>query len=246
MPSMNSVVLESKNIQNALFAMNPITDDDAFASNAMGGLLGYTVPSLIDIFSNEKMTYNYYDFNDETLPSANPHSATSNLVSYSVFEVTVQNSDEQLACPTKWGKCRIIYNELATPMYIDTVPSNVAFGMSVNFVMNPNLCHHSAHLPADWDPFYYLKIGDTLTDWEGLVDSSTRLKDWVTSSITTVVGKNKPAKSVNPDVSFSRFGRVNLKESSVHCSFDGTECWRIRVHPKIDNISAATGYLQGG
>ena len=45
-------------------------DDDAFASNTMNGMLAYTVPSVIDVFSTSKMTYNYYDFNDVTLPSA--------------------------------------------------------------------------------------------------------------------------------------------------------------------------------
>lgn len=51
---------------------------------------------------------------------------------------------------------------------------------------------------------------------------------------------------MDPDVSFSKFGKVNLKETSLHCNFAGTECWRVRIHPKIDKISAAQGYLMGG
>jgi len=84
MPSMNNVILESQNIPGAFFPMKPVNDDDAFASSTVGGLLAYTVPSLSEIFSNEKNTYGYYDFNDITLPSANTHTSGPNLVNFEV------------------------------------------------------------------------------------------------------------------------------------------------------------------
>ena len=64
--------------------------------------------------------------------------------------------------------------------------------------------------------------------------------------MTTIVKNTKPAKSVDPDISFTKFGKVVIKETAKHCTFDGLECWTIRVHPKIDRISAAHGYLLGG
>lgn len=218
-----------------------MADDEAFNSNTMSGLLAYTVPSAIDIFSNTKKTYTYYDFNDLTLPSANGRATGQNLLN---FEVSVQNGEGTLACTSKFGNCRVRYDEVYTPQYTDTIPNQVTYGMTINMVMNANRCHYA--LPVDWDPFYYLKIGKTLTEWEGLIDSGKRLPDWIINPVTTVVGKNPPSKSVDPDVNFSMFGKPRLMESSRHCSFDGTECWRIRVHPKIDSISAAQGYLQGG
>ena len=108
--------------------------------------------------------------------------------------------------------------------------------------MQPNTCHYSTALPADWDPFYYLKIGKELTDWEGLIDSGTRLSTWTNSAVNTRVGKTRPTKSTDPDVNFSKYGKVHFRETSKHCNWAGTECWRIRVHPKIDSISAAEGY----
>lgn len=60
--------------------------------------------------------------------------------------------------------------------------------MKINFMLNPNRCHSANSLPADFDPFYYLKIGDTLTDWEGLIDSGFRLPDWQINRVPTVVG----------------------------------------------------------
>jgi len=160
--------------------------------------------------------------------------------------VSVTNSEQTLECSSKWGSCRVRYDELQTPMYIDTVPNQVFWGMTINMIMNPNRCHNPNYLPDGSDPFYYLKIGDTLTDWEGWITSETRMPDWQSTQIVTVVGKNRPIKSADPDVSFNKFGRVNKKETSLHCNFAGDECWRIRVHPKIDSINAATGYKTGG
>lgn len=168
-----------------------MVDDEAFASNAIGGMLAYTVPSVMDIFSTGTKKYTYYDFNDSTLPSANPHPAPAPFGL--VFELSVKvpggTGEESIICKTKWGNCRIRYDETYTPMYIDTTPNQVTFGMTVNFMMNPNRVHSSGDLPVGiYDPFYYLKIGNTLTDWEGLIDSSTRLGDWTTGSVATRVG----------------------------------------------------------
>jgi hypothetical protein len=80
-----------------------------------------------------------------------------------------------LQCGAKWGNCRIRFDELFTPMLLDTIPNQVTYDMKIQFVLNPNQCHNN--LGAGFDPFYYLKIGDTLTDWEG-IDSGTRLPIW--------------------------------------------------------------------
>ena len=43
-----------------------------------------------------------------------------------------------------------------------------------------------------------------------------------------------------------RVGNAFLMESSKHCNFEGTDCWYVKTHPKIDSISEADGYLTGG
>jgi hypothetical protein len=35
-------------------------------------------------------------------------------------------------------------------------------------------------------------------------------------------------------------------KSARHCSFDGTDCWYVKTHPKIDSISQSEGYKSGG
>jgi len=52
-------LLESQNIPNAKFVGPRINDDEAFASNAIGGMLAYTIPSAMSIFSTDKKKYTY-------------------------------------------------------------------------------------------------------------------------------------------------------------------------------------------
>jgi len=37
-----------------------------------------------------------------------------------------------------------------------------------------------------------------------------------------------------------------LRDSAKHCNFAGDECWYVRTHPKIESVSAASGYTTGG
>lgn len=41
-------------------------------------------------------------------------------------------------------------------------------------------------------------------------------------------------------------GHAYKRSSSLHCNFANTECWYVRVHPKIESISASSGYTDGG
>ena len=57
---------------------------------------------------------------------------------------------------------------------------------------------------------------------------------------------NRPSKSQDPDINFSMFGRTFIRQSHKHCNWAGDDCWTIRIHPKIDGISASYGFLDGG
>lgn len=90
--------------------------------------------------------------------------------------MSVVNSKGKITCKQTGGACRIRYDEAYTPMLIDTVPNQVTYGMTINFVLNANRCH--SLISTDFEPFYYIKLGRTLTNWEGYVDNTTRLLDW--------------------------------------------------------------------
>jgi hypothetical protein len=204
------------------------------------------VPAAWEIFKTPKKSFTYYDFNNVVLPGA--WSKPSGQTSFLTFDVSVNDASEvPLKCASKWGNCRIQYNQRYTPELSDTVPNQVYAGSTLAFMLDPKYCHNGNALPSDWDQFYYLKIGKDLVDWEGSVDSSTRLPDWqVNSIVVKAAGALRPTKKVDPDISFSKYGRTHLRFTTKHCNFAGNECWSIRVHPKIDSISSNTGNLDGG
>ena len=46
-------------------------------------------------------------------------------------------------------------------------------------MIDPKYCHsNNALTNGVYDPFYYVKIGKTLVDYEGIVDNNTRLTEW--------------------------------------------------------------------
>jgi hypothetical protein len=65
-------------------------------------------------------------------------------------------------------------------------------------------------------------------------------------SLLTRVGDTPPTKDAIPVANFSKYGKTFLRNSARHCNFAGDDCWHVRVHPKIDAISASAGYLTGG
>lgn len=41
-------------------------------------------------------------------------------------------------------------------------------------------------------------------------------------------------------------GFAQKTTSARHCNFKGDDCWSVRTHPKIEGISAGSGYTTGG
>ena len=119
--------------------------------------------------------------------------------------------------------------------------------------MNPKNCHSG--LPSGRDPFYYIRIdGESTdrtnpanagTDSEADIDIGPKFSANNISSITTIVNNKKPSKSANPEINFFARGKPHFRETSKHCNWAGNECWTIRIHPKIESISANSGYLEG-
>ena len=100
-------------------------------------------------------------------------------------------------------------------------------------------------LNSDMEPFQEIRIGNTLVDWEGLIDSSYRTTQMMVDKYPAYVRDNKPSKDNNVRARF-RVGDSYPYATSKHCNFDESECWTIRTHPKINSISAEEGYITGG
>ena len=104
--------------------------------------------------------------------------------------------------------------------------------------------HDTSITPASYFPVEQLQIGGSNSGWEGLVDYRTRLSKFVLGHIPAYVGEPKPTKSADM-VNRFRSGHAYKRTTAYHCNFAGDDCWYVRVHPKIDTISATSGYTTG-
>ena len=94
------------------------------------------------------------------------------------------------------------------------------------------------------DPVDFIKFGGTRNDFEDKFDSSKRLRSYSVDDLPSRSGDQHPGNSV-PEIRF-RSGNAFLRDSSMHCNFAGDDCWYIKTHPKIDTVSATSGYMTGG
>ena len=99
-------------------------------------------------------------------------------------------------------------------------------------------------MKPDADPVDFIKFSGTRNDFEELWDNTKRLGAYRVDVLPSRSGDQAPGKSV-PEVRF-RVGNAFLRDSSKHCNFAGDDCWYIKTHPKIDKVSAVSGFITGG
>ena len=99
--------------------------------------------------------------------------------------------------------------------------------------------------PADAWPFREARLGETLIDWEPTVQQTTRFGQWRVDPLTAVVTVMTPQRNVEPNIMFHT-GYQHDVDDLYTCNFAGDDCWKVRVHPKIESISHNTGYTTGG
>lgn len=99
-------------------------------------------------------------------------------------------------------------------------------------------------MKSDADPVDFIKFSGTRNDFEGKFDNNKRLSNYRVGDLPSRSGDQHPGRQI-PEVRF-RVGNALLRESSKHCNFAGDDCWYIKTHPKINTVSASSGYTTGG
>lgn len=177
----------------------------------------------------------------------NQHYLANNYSEKMRYEVIIQNNADNAFIPCyrgQTGHCEVSYVKRYTPMVHDISPSNVYLDQLLNFKINPLSANDGHVMRDDADPVDFIKFSGTRNDFEGLFDAGTRLSNYRVNNLHSRSGDQHPGNSI-PEVRF-RVGNAFLRESSKHCNFAGDDCWYIKTHPKIDNVSAASGYITGG
>lgn len=125
------------------------------------------------------------------------------------------------------------------------VPNVVYEGIRVDFWFDVRDVHSTEITPADYFPIQDMRIGSTNCDWNGLMDYRTRLTKNDLGKLPAYVGNPKPSKNSKIETRFMS-GYAYKSTRSYHCNYAGDDCWYVRVLPKIETISASSGYSTGG
>ena len=124
------------------------------------------------------------------------------------------------------------------------MPNVVYAGQRVDFWFDVRDVHSTDITPADYFPIEDLRIGDKNCDWNGLMDYRTRLEKYWLGKLPAYISNPKPNKNSPIDARFMS-GYAYKQTTSYHCNYAGDDCWYVRVLPKIETISASSGYSTG-
>jgi len=91
-----------------------------------------------------------------------------------------------------------------------------------------------------------MKIGKTNLVFDDIISDTYRPNGWTNQPWKGNSSPFQPAaKDIVPTLLFKKGLTVPI-DSAKKCDFAGTDCWTMRVHPRIDTISASSGYINGG
>ena len=78
------------------------------------------------------------------------------------------------------------------------------------------------------------------------LDSTYAPGTYETHEFKVRISDNQPVTEDASVVFESADGVADLRTTSMKCNFDETDCWTLRVHPRVDLLSSYTGTESGG
>ena len=171
----NSRVSTELSFHEIVFELPIYLESDVFSSCPVNGIIAFTTPSVMDLVGAT-----WADFNGAGQLPANTQRFTLAVQNAADATDPIECSDPAL--------CTIEYSRWLTPYIHDVVPNQVFYDQPVQFWINANGIFTSNHHPDGVEPIQWLGIGDALTDWEGLIDSGTRLGNYRVDTLNALVG----------------------------------------------------------
>ena len=99
----------------------------------------------------------------------------------------------------------------------------------------------AGELPVDW------RVDGMALDMRGYIDASTTLWRWGTNYLKGKVVNEGRTSDADVTALFRGVGNAWKEyEDGRICKVDQTDCYTVRIHPTIEEISASSGYTSGG
>jgi hypothetical protein len=159
------------------------------------------------------------------------------------MSLDIETADQRLDCISA-SDCNVKYSWSYTPNFWYMAPPNVYYGAQATAVIRPNEAvngKHSNQLPIDF------RIDGTSVEWDEDNFTTDTILGKGTQRIHGIVRTEGWNKNAAVRARFPGTGdAVPFTTTSTHCNFDATDCYFARLLPSIHEISASTGYENGG
>jgi len=101
-------------------------------------------------------------------------------------------------------------------------------------------------LDGDELPFINAKIGGNLIDFEDRVTSETSFSNWGLNTARGQIGEGTISDNQNITMMWETGSAAVVKEESMMCDFNNSNCYQAKSLPVIFEISENIGYTTGG
>jgi len=141
--------------------------------------------------------------------------------------------------------CQLGYRREYTPIIHDIVPNQIYRGQSIDWYINSQAVHWYGTTPDGRMPMEELSIDGYLNDWEETIEAEDRLDGYLIDRLSAVNTDQKPNRQSVPRARFIT-GDSYIRDSARHCNFAGDDCWNVRSHAVVEEVSANEGSVEGG
>lgn len=198
----------------------------------MYGKLEYSTPSWMSLFNQP------YEMFDDT-----------DWITFKTYLVNADSMSGQtntLNCESA-SRCFVTLSRAYTPQLYYLVPRVMHHGSEVSWVVDPRSTQEVKN--AYELPFTSVKVGKqqmSLDDFSLFLNETSMLdtytKNWVRSSAQLV----EPSASEEVNFKFRAGNAYQRDASMIQCDITNTTCYKAKVVPVIEGVSASSGSTTGG
>ena len=227
-PQSNDVIFYSHEFDREIPSF-PLTEDDAFGSNTLLGMLAYRTPSIEALFGAPMNTFDQY----QTL----------------TFTVSLISNNDLGSDPMRCGaasNCKIVYRKDYTPVIYYMMPRVMYYESYTEVWFDPKYTDNLIEgLEFDEMVFINTKVGGSLLDFEESVTHETTYDSYNRNRARGQVGE-LPIGNHDVSMMWETGTAWVIDSEATHCSYDGSDCYQSKSVPVIFDVSANTGYKTGG
>lgn len=162
------------------------------------------------------------------------------------FELRIETADGVLLKCSVVSRCMVVYHKAYTPILFHVNPPVVYSGADIEIWFNPKgVISKIENLNTDDMPFVNAKIDKAHINFEGKVDSETKIQGWVRNRIHGEVTDQPISLSSKLNMLWEVGNSLKQAIEMTTCTFDQKNCYEVKSIPVIHSISAASGFTTG-